>query len=58
MLVLTRAVGEAVQINNDILVRVLSINDRGQIRLSFEAPKETKIFRTELLTRARAAAAQ
>lgn len=52
MLVLTRRVGEAVQIGNDITVRVLGINGN-QIRLGFDAPKETNIVRTELLEKAK-----
>ena len=48
MLVLTRRVGEAVKLGEEITIRVLGING-GQIRLGFDAPKETNIVRTELL---------
>lgn len=48
MLVLTRRVGEAVKLGEEITVRVLGISG-GQIRLGFDAPKETNIVRTELL---------
>ena len=48
MLVLTRRVGEAVKLGEEITIRVLGINV-GQIRLGFDAPKETNIVRTELL---------
>ncbi len=48
MLVLTRRRGESIQIGEDIVMHVLSI-DKGQIRVGFSAPKETKIVLTELL---------
>lgn len=48
MLVLTRRVGEAVKLGEEITIRVLGVNG-GQIRLGFDAPKETNIVRTELL---------
>ena len=48
MLVLTRRVGEAVKLGEEITIRVLGISN-GQIRLGFDAPKETNIVRTELL---------
>lgn len=53
MLVLTRRVGEAVKLGEEITVRVLGISG-GQIRLGFDAPKETNIVRTELLEGAKA----
>ena len=48
MLILTRRVGEAVKLGEEITVRVLRISG-GQISLGFDAPKETNIVRTELL---------
>jgi carbon storage regulator len=48
LLVLTRRVGEAVKLGEEITVRVLGISG-GQIRLGFDAPKATNIVRTELL---------
>ena len=48
MLVLTRRVGEAVKLGEEITVRILGISG-GQIRMGFDAPKETNIVRTELL---------
>lgn len=49
MLVLTRRTGEAVQIGDkQVVVRVLGVKG-GQVRLGFEAPKDTNIVRTELL---------
>lgn len=51
MLVLTRRVGESIQLGDNITVRVLGAKG-GQIRLGFEAPKDTNIVRTELLEKA------
>ncbi len=51
MLVLSRKVGEVIQIGPDVRVIVVDI-DRGKIRLGFEAPKDVPIFRSELLTAA------
>lgn len=52
MLILTRRVGEAVQIGDNITIRVLGVKG-GQIRIGFEVPKEVNVVRTELLTRPR-----
>ena len=46
MLVLTRKPGETIHIG-DAVVHVVS-NGKGRVRLSIEAPKETKILRGEL----------
>ncbi len=48
MLVLSRKLGEKIQIGEDICVTVVDI-DRGKIRLGIEAPREVPIFRQELL---------
>ena len=48
MLILTRRPGEAIQIGEEVIVRVLSVNG-SQIRIGIEAPKETNIVRTELI---------
>ena len=48
MLVLTRKLGEKIQIGEDICITVVDI-DRGKIRLGIEAPREVPIFRQELL---------
>lgn len=50
MLILTRRVGEAVQIGNNITVHVLSVKG-GQVRIGFDVPKEVNIIRTELLNK-------
>jgi carbon storage regulator len=47
MLVLTRKIGEAVQIG-EIVVMVVA-DQGGQVRLGIEAPREMNIVRTELL---------
>ena len=51
MLVLTRRIGESIQIGKDIVVVVLEMHS-GQVRLGVDAPREVSIFRTELLTSA------
>lgn len=50
MLILTRKEGEAVWIGNDIRISVEYIDGR-QVRLGFDAPREVRIVREELLTR-------
>lgn len=47
MLVLTRRVGESIQINDDIKVTVIDVKGKN-IRIGIAAPKETKIYREEL----------
>ena len=48
MLILTRRVGEAVQVGDNVIVRVLGVKG-GQVRIGFEVPKEVAVMRTELL---------
>jgi carbon storage regulator len=48
MLVLTRRIGEKIQIGPDIPITVVDI-DRGKIRIGVEAPRDAPIYRTELL---------
>lgn len=50
MLILTRRVGEAVQIGDNITVRVLGMKG-GQVRLGFDVPKDVNVMRTELLNK-------
>lgn len=52
MLLLARKCGEAVVISENIEVRVVSVRGN-QVRLQFDAPKEIKIMREELLGDAR-----
>ncbi len=47
MLVLSRKIGEKILIGPGIVVTVVEI-DRGKIRLGIEAPKDVKIWRSEL----------
>ncbi len=47
MLVLTRKVGEAIQIGDDITVTVTRV-DHNTVRIGVEAPGGCTIYRTEL----------
>ncbi len=51
MLALSRKVGETIAIGDNIKATVTRI-ERGQVYLSFEAPKEVLILRTELIKKA------
>lgn len=48
MLVLSRKVGEAIIIDHDVRVVVLSVDRRG-VRLGFEAPGDRQVLREELV---------
>lgn len=48
MLVLSRKTGEVLAIGPDITIEVISI-DGDRVRLGIQAPKDTRIFRKELL---------
>ena len=50
MLVLTRKVGEKINIGDDIVLSVLEIN-RGNVRLGIDAPKSVRVFRQEVYER-------
>ncbi|MFZ5571700.1 MAG: carbon storage regulator CsrA [Thermodesulfobacteriota bacterium] len=50
MLVLTRKVGERIQIGDDIVVSILEIS-KGNVRLGVEAPKRVAIHRHEVYER-------
>ena len=47
MLVLTRKVGESIQINDDVRVTVIEVKGKN-IRLGIDAPKTTKVYREEV----------
>lgn len=47
MLVLTRKLGERIQIGDDISVVIIKI-DRSAIQIGIEAPRSIEIFREEL----------
>ena len=48
MLVLTRKIGEQLQIGDDVVVTIVRIGDGG-IRIGIEAPPEYSIVREELM---------
>ena len=50
MLILTRKVGEAIAINENITVRLLEIKG-SQIKLGVDAPPHIAVHREEVLTR-------
>lgn len=52
MLILTRREGQSVQIGDNIVVRVMELND-GSVRLAIDAPREVSILRTELIEAAK-----
>lgn len=52
MLILTRRVGEAIKIGNDIDITVLGIKGN-QVRLGVNAPKEVAVHREEIYERIR-----
>lgn len=47
MLVLGRKVGESVLIGENVKILIVS-NDRGQVKIGIEAPKDVHIVRTEI----------
>jgi carbon storage regulator len=47
MLVLTRKVGESIQINDDVKITVIEVKGKN-IRLGIDAPKTTKVYREEV----------
>ena len=47
MLVLTRRIGESIQINDNIKITIVEVKGKN-IRVGIEAPKETKVYREEL----------
>ena len=50
MLVLSRKIGEAIQIGSDVRVRVVAIQG-GQVRLAIDAPDEVRVHREEIYQR-------
>jgi carbon storage regulator len=47
MLVLTRRLGEAITVGNDVKIIIVEI-DGNQVKLGIEAPREIEIYREEL----------
>lgn len=50
MLILSRKVGEAIAINEDVIVRVLEVKG-GQVRLGVQAPDHVTVHREEIFLR-------
>ncbi|MCW8839110.1 MAG: carbon storage regulator CsrA [Thiovulaceae bacterium] len=48
MLVLARKAEESIQLGDDIIIKVISI-DKGVVKLGIDAPKDVSIIRSELL---------
>jgi len=48
MLVLARKVDESIVIGEDIVIKVVSV-DNGVVKLGIDAPRDVSIFRNELL---------
>jgi carbon storage regulator len=47
MLVLTRELGQSIRISDDIVVKVVRLNNK-HVRLGIEAPRSMPVVRTEL----------
>jgi carbon storage regulator len=47
MLILSRKIEEAIKIGDTITIRVLGIHE-GQVKIGIEAPKDIKVYRSEL----------
>lgn len=50
MLILTRRIGEAINIGNDISVRILDVQDN-QVRIGIAAPRDVPVHREEIFYR-------
>jgi carbon storage regulator len=49
VLILARFEGDRVVIGDQIVVRVLSVDRTGKVRLGITAPKDVEVWRSELL---------
>ena len=47
MLVLTRKTGQAINIGDDIVIKVLEVHN-GSVKLGIEAPRELAVYREEI----------
>jgi carbon storage regulator len=50
MLILTRKVGESIQIGDEVTVTVLGVKGN-QVRIGVDAPKDVAVFREEIFQR-------
>jgi carbon storage regulator len=50
MLILTRKVGESIQIGDEVTVTVLGVKGN-QVRVGVDAPKDVAVFREEIFQR-------
>ena len=48
MLVLSRHIGEAITIGDDITIRIVEVRPGGQVRLGIDAPREVAVHREEV----------
>ncbi|MCP4393184.1 MAG: carbon storage regulator [Alphaproteobacteria bacterium] len=49
MLVLTRKRSQAIYIGDEITVKVLGINEYGQVKIGIDAPKDVHIARCDMI---------
>jgi carbon storage regulator len=56
MLVLTRRIGETIQIGDDVRVTISRINGGSSVKLAIEAPKDVAVMRLQSDARAKALA--
>ncbi len=47
MLILSRKIEESIKIGDSITIKILGIHE-GQVKIGIEAPKDIKVFRSEL----------
>ena len=47
MLILSRKIEEAIKIGESVTIRILGIHE-GQVKIGIEAPKDVKVYRSEL----------
>lgn len=50
MLILTRKIGEAIIINDDIEIVVVDVHNN-QVKIGIEAPREIEVYREEIYLR-------
>ena len=51
MLVLRRFIGESIVISDDIIIKVIDIDDNDAVSIGIEAPKEIPVNRMEIYER-------